>query len=97
MRFHARGHYSEVEQGRLEAERVDVALAYIPSFRKRITGETAEECESERMKRRRELGRESSARYRKRLKKEKEEARLREVRETVACARGPSPYPREDP
>lgn len=84
MRLHARGHYSDVKQGRLEVSRVDMALAFIPSMRKRITGETAEECESERRKRRREQSRESSRRYHKRLKEEKEEAKILEVRDVVA-------------
>lgn len=87
MRFHARGHFSEVIQGKVEAERFHLALAFIPNFRKSITGQTNEERESERKKRRRVQGKENGIRYRKRLKREREEEKIREVCSTLAFGR----------
>lgn len=89
MRFHARGHFSDVAEGKVDAERVHLALAFVPNFRKKINGETDEERKVERKKRRLVQARESGMRYRKRLKKEREEAKLREVCATVALGRNP--------
>lgn len=92
MRFHARGHFSEVAGGKVNAGQVHVALSCIPTIRKKVSGDTPHERNAERKKRRQLQARDYSMRYRKRLKAQKEEAKLRQVCAMVGCAcSDPSP------